>query len=86
MGGEPLDQDAYGLYNLLKWCSYTGKELWMFTKKPLEEIDFYTQLWCSHIKSGKYDCKLEGYDTKYGFKLASMNQQILVQGVDYLVH
>lgn len=75
LGGEPLDQDQYELLDLLD--KIKDKELWLFTRRELEEIPTKIQRYFSYIKTGRYnsDLLIDGYYC-YGVKLASSNQKI----------
>lgn len=76
-GGEPLDQDLKELKFLLKMLKKTKKNIWLFTKYPIEEVPIKIKKYCSYIKCGKYDDqKLIDNYYQYGVKLASSNQII----------
>lgn len=83
MGGEPLDQPLIEVHRLIEDCFRLDVELWLFTKKPLEDIDYLCKFWCNYIKSGRYIVGLPGKDSGHGFKLASDNQVVYKKGEDY---
>lgn len=76
-GGEPLDQNKVEFLNFLKDIKTLNKEIWLFTSYKLEEVDDEILKLCDYIKIGKYDEALKGNNEKYGYFLASTNQDII---------
>jgi anaerobic ribonucleoside-triphosphate reductase activating protein len=77
LGGEPLDQNINELLDLLQRLKSTNKEIWLFTRYELEEIDKRIIELCDYIKTGKFIKELKSDDIEmYGVKLATTNQKI----------
>ena len=85
LGGEPLDQNFWELSILLQMLRlFTTKEIWLFTRYNLDEIDEYTLSQCDYIKCGRYLPKLTcDNNIQYGVKIATSNQKIYKKGLDY---
>ena len=76
MGGEPTHQNYNELVYLLDKLSTLNKDMWLWTRYDIKDIDKDILNYFDYIKSGKYDEALPGYDTDYGIYLASNNQRI----------
>ncbi|MCG8402357.1 MAG: 4Fe-4S cluster-binding domain-containing protein [Firmicutes bacterium] len=76
-GGEPLEKPIEEVIWLLKELKQTNKEIWLFTRFEINEIQNKIKKYCNYIKTGKYD---EAFKTEsnihFGIKLASSNQKI----------
>jgi organic radical activating enzyme len=84
MGGEPLDQDWRDFLQLLRYLERYDKDIWLFTRKSLEEVPSIVKHFCSYIKTGRYLKDLPVHTTDvYGIRLSSINQQIHKKGKDY---
>ena len=84
MGGEPLDQDREEFLEFIKGMKEFGKEVWLFTRFELDEIEPEVKELFDYIKCGRYLPELSTDDNiQYGVKLATSNQQIYKKGVDY---
>lgn len=86
LGGEPLAQHPDDLMDLLNMLRSTGKEIWLWTRYPLNEVPTRFKLMTDYIKTGRYEKdNLTGPDDPvyYGVPLASRNQRIFKYGVDY---
>lgn len=84
LGGEPLHQDMDDLEKLLKWIKNTfQKEIWLFTRKSLEEVPKNILELCDYIKCGRYLPEQHGESIHHGVILSSTNQKIYKHGVDY---
>jgi anaerobic ribonucleoside-triphosphate reductase activating protein len=83
-GGEPLDQKHSELLSMLYDLKEFNKDIWLFTRYNLEDIPKEIVDCCDYIKCGRYE---ENNTTdnhmEYGIKLATSNQHIYKQGVDY---
>jgi anaerobic ribonucleoside-triphosphate reductase activating protein len=83
MGGEPMDnniEELISFITLLKLNITTNKNIWVFTRKKLENIDQRILKIINYIKCGQYDVNQLSDDnvhTKYKIKLASRNQYIV---------
>lgn len=72
-GGEPLDQN---IDELVDFINHIKKEIWLFTRFDIEEVDERVLEVVDYIKCGEYDnTKLTPY-ISFGFELASSNQKI----------
>lgn len=76
-GGEPLEKPIEEVIWLLKELEQTNKEIWLFTRFEIDEIQNKIKKYCNYIKTGKYDetFKTES-NIQFGIKLASSNQKI----------
>lgn len=84
MGGEPLLQDKFDILKLISFLREFNKEIWLWTRFRLEDIDCDIKVCCDYIKTGKYIPELKTEDNiQYGIKLATSNQQIHKRGDDY---
>jgi anaerobic ribonucleoside-triphosphate reductase activating protein len=77
MGGEPLDSPVDEVVSLLTDINKFGKEVWLFTRYELSEIDPRVLSLLHYVKCGRYDKELVTDDNlQFGFKLATANQYI----------
>ena len=77
LGGEPLLQDKDKLIDLLKELKKTDKDITLFTRFELNDIDKEIIELCDYIKCGCYREDLKTDDNIwYGIKLATSNQKI----------
>lgn len=84
LGGEPLDQDLDELYLCMGALKEFGKELWLFTRRELDEVPEEAKQIFDYIKCGPYKEELTAdHHVFYGVKLATANQRIYKKGVDY---
>lgn len=85
-GGEPLDSPINELVDLLTLVGLaaSNKPIWLFTRYELEYVPDEIKQICQYIKCGRYekDKKVSGYK-QYGVTLATSNQKIYKNGVDY---
>lgn len=83
LGGEPTVQDVDDMEDFINYLEFNfTKELCLYTRYSLEEIDPKFRRRFSYIKTGPYDDKVKEYKTEYGFKVLS-NQKINKRGIDY---
>ena len=83
-GGEPNDQDWNELEDFLRELKELNKELWVWTRYPLDECPKFEKELCDYIKTGSYIEELKSDDNiQYGIKLATSNQKINKKGIDY---
>jgi len=82
-GGEPLDQDYKELEIFLNSIKEIDKDIWLFTRKPINEVPNFVKEICSYIKCGAYIEELKEENVQYGITLATSNQKIFKKGVDY---
>ena len=79
LGGEPLDNDISSLLGLVAYIRNHIKidELWLWTRKGLNDIPVSLLYFITHVKCGMYikDMKPITYD-EYDITLASFNQRI----------
>lgn len=86
MGGEPLDQNIKKLKQFLTFIRMNiRRDIYLFTRYELDEIDENVKLFVQYIKCGRYDKDLPNKDRvmQYDILLASTNQKIYKVGVDY---
>lgn len=83
-GGEPLDNSIEDVVDFLGFLVLLNKPIWLFTRYNINDVPNEVKLFCSYIKSGKYDKtkKVEDY-IQYGITLATSNQKIYKKGLDY---
>ena len=78
MGGEPLHQQKNELMKLLKSLEKTDKDVWLFTRYQLEDVDPDILEKLNFIKCGAYmQDKASDKYTCRGIPLASTNQYIV---------
>ena len=83
-GGEPNDQDWNELEDFLRELKELNKELWVWTRYPLDECPKFEKELCDYIKTGSYIEELRCDDNiQYGIKLATSNQKINKKDIDY---
>lgn len=83
-GGEPLDQDEKDLCILLDFLNSFNKDIWIFTRFPIDEVPRIIKDKISYLKCGAYIEELKTEDNiQYGIKLATSNQHIYKKGVDF---
>jgi len=78
MGGEPTEQE--GLLDFLKVLKSLGLSVWLFTGFPSIATKYLPYV--DYIKLGAYEEGLEGWETPFGFPLASTNQMIFEVGTN----
>ncbi len=84
LGGEPLDQNSEELSKFVACLKEYNKELWLFTRYELDDIDESVKKQFNYIKTGRYIPELTVSDNIcYNVRLATSNQKIWKQGVDY---
>lgn len=77
LGGEPLDQLKDDFILLLDRLYELNKNIWLFTRYELDEIDVDVLEYCNFVKTGKFIADNSPYISEYGFELASKNQKII---------
>lgn len=83
-GGEPLDSNLDELRDILESIKKLDKEIWVFTRYPLSEIDTRVKNLCDYIKCGRYIEGLKCTDNiQYGITLATSNQNVYKKGKDF---
>jgi anaerobic ribonucleoside-triphosphate reductase activating protein len=84
LGGEPLDQNIDEFYHFIIDMKSFNKNLWLFTRYKLEEINKNIIPYFNYIKCGRYceDLTCDN-NTQYGIKLSTSNQKIYKKGIDY---
>ena len=76
-GGEPLDQDENKLIDFLTYLRQFKRDVWLFTRFNLNEVDNKILTLLDYIKCGEYDKnKIVDDNVQYGIKLATSNQNI----------
>jgi anaerobic ribonucleoside-triphosphate reductase activating protein len=84
LGGEPLDQDIINFYYFTVDIKSFDKNLWLFTRYELNEIEPTILNQFDYVKTGKYIKELSvDNNIQYGIKLATSNQKIYKKGIDY---
>jgi anaerobic ribonucleoside-triphosphate reductase activating protein len=84
LGGEPLDQDIIELYSFTVDIKSFNKNLWLFTRYELNEIEPTILNQFDYVKTGKYIKKLSiDNNIQHGIKLSTSNQKIYKKGIDY---
>lgn len=83
LGGEPLDQDKSDLILLINRLFDINKIIGLWTRYDLSEIDIDILKNVDFVKCGTYDENKPSYVSKYGIKLASINQEINSKGECY---
>ena len=83
MGGEPLQSPTESLRHLLRTIKVkTNKATWLFTRFELEDIPSNILYYCDYVKCGRFIPNSKSVEY-FGVKLASDNQIIYKQGVDF---
>jgi anaerobic ribonucleoside-triphosphate reductase activating protein len=84
LGGEPLDQNINDFSYFIKDMKSFNKDLWLFTRYELNEIEPTILNQFDYVKTGKYIKELSvDNNIQYGIKLATSNQKIYKKGIDY---
>lgn len=88
LGGEPLDVYQKNPDKFQSFIDHirvlTGKPVYLFTRYPLSEVPQELKPYFEYIKCGRYVEELTTDDNiQEGIKLATSNQKIYKQGVDY---
>lgn len=87
LGGDPLDNNIREVCKMAVDFAFRNKNIWLFTRYSLEEVKIILKeniILFDYIKCGEYDCNLITDDNiQYGIKLATSNQKIYKEGVDY---
>jgi len=87
LGGEPLDNNIREVCKMVVDFAFRNKKIWLFTRYSLEEVKNKLKeniTLFDYIKCGEYNCNLITNDNiQYGIKLATSNQKIYKEGVDY---
>lgn len=83
-GGEPNDQNKDELLHFLIDLKSLNKKIWLFTRYSFKDLPKFEYTLCDYIKCGAY---LPGLKTdnnlQYGIQLATSNQNIYKNGIDY---
>ena len=83
-GGEPLDQNYVELCDFIDKLKTLDKMIYLFTRYDLNKIPDYIKNLCNYIKTGRYIPSLTvDNNIQYGITLATSNQHINKQGIDY---
>lgn len=84
LGGEPIDQDEEQLTALMRAVD-EKLHLCLFTRYDIDDIPVTVKYLADSIKTGPYIKELACDDniSACGIKLASSNQRVYVNGVDY---
>lgn len=83
-GGEPLDNDHDELLKLLNDLKSLNKPIWLFTRYDINDVPDKIKTYCDYIKCGRYLPELTvDNNIQYGIKLATSNQKIYKNGVDF---
>lgn len=88
LGGEPLLQNHLELLDMLKILKnrFPDKELWVWTRFEIEEINKDILKTIDYVKTGRYLPQLKtDSNQQYDINLATSNQKIFKIGVDYLI-
>lgn len=77
MGGEPTHQNKNELIEFLQFLKHTGKEIWLWTRQELDDVDSEILSYFDYVKCGRYIQELPGYtEEMLGIYLASENQKV----------
>jgi len=82
-GGEPLQQDHDELIKLIEFLKSFNKEIWLLTSYEMYQVPDNIKSLCDYIKTGIYDTTVKRGEEKYGFKLATINQKLFKNGIDF---
>ena len=83
-GGCPLDQNHEEFVDFLNKLKTLNKVIWLFTRYALDEVPDDVKALCSYIKCGRYLPELKtDNNVMYEIALATSNQCIYKQGIDY---
>ena len=87
LGGDPLDSNIEEVCEMVKNLTILNKEIWLFTRHSLKNVEIKLkdniELF-DYIKCGAYKQELTvDNNIQYGIKLATSNQKIYKEGVDY---
>ena len=83
LGGEPLDQEPEPFSFFIEAMKEYHKELWLFTRYELDDIDPKTRKVFDYIKTGRYLPELSTKDNIcFGVRLATSNQRVWKQTFD----
>ena len=86
LGGEPLDQDPIAMTVFVTaLLNNTSAEIWLWTKRELDEVPAFFLQNCAYIKCGRYEKDNLSGHIEHGVELASANQHIFQRDVDYRV-
>lgn len=87
LGGEPLDNNIREVCKMVVDFAFRNKKIWLFTRYSLEEVKNKLKesiTLFDYIKCGRYEEDLIANDNiQCGIKLATSNQKIYKEGVDY---
>lgn len=87
LGGDPLDNNIREVCKMAVDFAFRNKNIWLFTRYSLEEVEIILKeniILFDYIKCGRYEKNLITNDNiQYGIKLATSNQKIYKEGVDY---
>lgn len=77
MGGEPTHQNRKELLEFLQAIRKIGKEMWLWTRQELKDLDSELLSYFDYAKCGRYKQELPGYtEDVLGITLASYNQKV----------
>ena len=82
-GGGPLDQDLASLGAFLGFLAGFGLDLWLFTRRDLEDVPESVLAGLAYVKCGAYDESRPGPVEFFGVSLPTANQRIYKRGVDF---
>lgn len=84
MGGEPLDNDHEELIRLIDYLKKFEKEIYLFTRRELEEVPKEILEKIDYVKTGRYKPELTvENNVQKNIHLATSNQIIYQKGIDY---
>ena len=71
-----IGKQSHELLNLIKYVKQKNKEVVLFTRFELDEIDDEIKDEVDYIKTGKYDSSLKEQVKYYGITLETSNQKV----------
>ena len=79
------EHEAGGLIYFMAWLKqYNYKNIWLFAREELNDIQPVFKGYCNYIKCGEYIPELTcDNNVQYEVKLATSNQRIYKKGLDY---
>lgn len=83
LGGEPLLQEKDDFLSLIQILKKTRKELVLFTRFEIDDIDSCIKQEFDYIKTGFYDMSRQLNTMQHGINLSSSNQKVLKKLVDF---
>ena len=84
VGGSPNHQNSVEMKEFLTWLSKFNKDIYLFAREELDNIQPIFKEHCEYIKCGAYIPEFTCEDNiQYGIKLATSNQYIYKRGLNY---